>query len=121
MGEFGDFMEIVLKLRGDQKATVRDIVDLRKYIHAQINTQSRTLGRMLENQSVHEMNIRQVMQELREQISDKGCRAPSDGNNVAAPQGQSPARSPQSSSKLTFSPTVEHCEAYSSAGSRRVS
>merc|ERR1712151_246637 len=32
---FDEFMDIVLKLRGDQKATVRDIVDLRKFVHAE--------------------------------------------------------------------------------------
>merc|ERR1712039_591233 len=32
---FSDFMEVVLQLRGSNTATVKDVVDLRKFIQAQ--------------------------------------------------------------------------------------
>merc|ERR1712137_523666 len=34
---FSDFMEVVLQLRGSNKATVKDVVDLRKFVTARFN------------------------------------------------------------------------------------
>merc|ERR1712217_464501 len=42
--DFNDFMDLVLKLRGDQAATVRDIVELRRFIHAESTHRNIKLG-----------------------------------------------------------------------------
>lgn len=41
---FADFMEVVLQLRGTNNATVRDIVDLRKFVSEQINTMEKRMS-----------------------------------------------------------------------------
>merc|ERR1712217_258988 len=47
--DFHEFMDIVLKLRGDQPATVRDIVELRRFIHAENTTRNIELGEIKDN------------------------------------------------------------------------
>mmetsp|Transcript_43626 Transcript_43626/g.79533 ORF Transcript_43626/g.79533 Transcript_43626/m.79533 type:complete len:813 (-) Transcript_43626:59-2497(-) len=54
--KFQDFMEVVLKLRGTNQATVRDIVDLRKSLHLEVGKVMRKLenapkGRFNETQT----------------------------------------------------------------------
>mmetsp|Transcript_28798 Transcript_28798/g.61193 ORF Transcript_28798/g.61193 Transcript_28798/m.61193 type:complete len:641 (+) Transcript_28798:83-2005(+) len=40
---FGDFMQVVLKLRGSNTATVRDIVDLRKFVYSAVENLTQRL------------------------------------------------------------------------------
>merc|ERR1712113_736562 len=47
--DFHDFMDIVLKLRGDQPATVRDIVELRRFIHDENTSRNIELGEIKDN------------------------------------------------------------------------
>merc|ERR1712232_1514128 len=55
---FDDFMDIVLKLRGGNMATVRDIVDLRKFVHSQNTDRNNQLARMEERQKCTEERLR---------------------------------------------------------------
>jgi len=62
--DFVEFMELVLKLRGDQGATVRDIVDLRKFIHSENTARSLEIAQMLENQTILEQNQKGILKWL---------------------------------------------------------
>merc|ERR1712232_1511815 len=54
---FDDFMDIVLKLRGGNMATVRDIVDLRKFVHSRNTGRNNQLARMEERQKYTEEKL----------------------------------------------------------------
>lgn len=47
---FSDFMEIVLQLRGTNTATVKDIVDMRKFMMAELENLHRTVAQTVEEQ-----------------------------------------------------------------------
>lgn len=44
---FPDFMDVVLQLRGSNSATVKDIVDLRKFLRSEIQTSQRLMRNMV--------------------------------------------------------------------------
>ncbi|CAE8711458.1 unnamed protein product [Polarella glacialis] len=46
--KFGEFMEVMLQLRGSNQATVKDIVDLRKYVIQELNDSYSDTNRVLE-------------------------------------------------------------------------
>merc|ERR1712187_621440 len=48
--DFNDFMNIVLQLRGGNTATVRDIEELRKFVHSQNTSRNNHLAKMEERQ-----------------------------------------------------------------------
>jgi len=58
---FSKFMETVLQLRGSNAATVKDIVDLRKFIKAQLNIMNEKMDR---KQSVLRRSLNMVSREM---------------------------------------------------------
>merc|ERR1712032_461750 len=63
--DFNEFMELVLQLHGGQKATVRDIVELRKFIHQQNTSNHLCFGGMLENQRIEEKTQEKILRQVR--------------------------------------------------------
>lgn len=55
--DFEEFMDLILKLRGTNTATVRDMVDMRTFIHAQNTAMNNQLARIEERQRLFEKNL----------------------------------------------------------------
>mmetsp|Transcript_86716 Transcript_86716/g.269576 ORF Transcript_86716/g.269576 Transcript_86716/m.269576 type:complete len:373 (+) Transcript_86716:1134-2252(+) len=55
--DFNEFMDLVLKLRGTNSATVRDIVEMRTFINAQNTAMNNQLARIEERQRFFEKNV----------------------------------------------------------------
>lgn len=69
---FDDFMELVLKLRGDNTATVRDIVDLKQFVH-HISIYANLHTARLEEGMRILMDDLQVAREVKRSRSNSNC------------------------------------------------
>merc|ERR1712194_59540 len=70
--DFHDFMDIVLKLRGDQQATVRDIVELRKFIHTENTNKNLQMAQSQENDWAMEKTQRKLFKDLSLWVKEVG-------------------------------------------------
>lgn len=61
---FHEFMDVVLQLRGNNNATVKDIVDLRRFLHLENTIRNNTLARMEERQKLIEERLDSVDHKL---------------------------------------------------------
>lgn len=65
---FEEFMEVLLQLRGSNRATVKDIVDLRKYIHKVI----RNLEKLRKETSQNADSVVKIQSELKTKVASIG-------------------------------------------------
>merc|ERR1712048_1113020 len=59
-----EFMEIIMKLRGSNNATVRDIFQMRQFFHAQFTSESNELARLEERLKIGHEEREVLLQKL---------------------------------------------------------
>eukprot|EP00927_Polykrikos_kofoidii_P087140 TRINITY_DN9967_c0_g1_i1.p1 TRINITY_DN9967_c0_g1~~TRINITY_DN9967_c0_g1_i1.p1 ORF type:complete len:697 (+),score=138.36 TRINITY_DN9967_c0_g1_i1:45-2135(+) len=66
-----EFMNVILQLRGSNNATVKDIVDLRKFVHMSVVQSSRNLDVMTSKMDNLVVKVRRIRELLEEETAEK--------------------------------------------------